>query len=415
MSTTLRKTRYRGVMIIALLLPAAGVTPQAYADPNGPEVHSHGIVYEITPLPTFDGAFSRGSAINPLGRVAGFSDLAGMDVRRATLWIDGNIVDLGTLGEGGNLSSSVPWPGINLFGTVAGISKIDELDPLGQKWSCSWGSSPFLPDTGQICRGFAWKAGRMKEMPTLGGHNSYAAGINNRNQVVGWAETDIMGEHCDPDQTQVLTFHGVVWDPWRDTIKALPPYGNDEASAAVDINDRGQVVGISGDCDQAVGRFSARRAVMWDRDEIIDLGNLGGTAWHTPVSINARGQVVGFSNLPDDGSGGFNAQAFIWTEHDGMEPLGTLSDDSLSQANSINVWSQVVGGSCCSGPSSWRAVKWQNGEIVDLNTRITGDFAPHLRFAHDIDLLGRITGEAVDLDTGERFGFIATPKRRPFK
>lgn len=414
MSTTLRKTPYRGTAIVALLLLAAGVTPQAHADPGGPNAHGHRVVYEVTRLPSLGGD-SRGSAINPRGRVAGFSDLAGVDTRHATLWIDGEITDLGTLDGGEGLSSSVAWPGMNAAGMIAGISQIDELDPLGQEWSCGFGG--FLPNTGHRCLGFAWSDGEMKPMPTLGGHNGFAAGINNRGQIVGWAETDEPGEFCAPESTQVLTFHGTLWDPRKDTIEALPPFPGDEASAAVGINDRGQVVGISGDCDQAVGRFSARHAVMWDRGDIIDLGNLGGNeSWNTPVSISSRGHVVGFSNVFEDGSGGFNAQAFIWTNSDdGMQSLGTLDGDFLSQANSINERDEVVGGSCCSDPVNWRAVIWRNGEIIDLNTRISGDFEGHLYFARDIDNRGVITGQARDLDTEEFFGFVAIPKRRPFE
>jgi probable HAF family extracellular repeat protein len=417
MNMKLRSSSFLSTFVFALLLLAAGMMLRLHADAQVPESHERhsresvyeDIVYEVVRLPSL-GDNSRASALNPRGQVAGVSDIPGTNVRHATLWIDGEIIDLGTLDGGDGLSSSVAWPGINARGTISGISQIEELDPLGQAWSCGHGG--FLPNTGHRCLGFAWKEGEMKSMPTLGGYNSFAAGLNNRDQVVGWAETDQLGEFCDPASSQLLTFQGVVWDPREDSIEALPPYPGDEASAAVDINDRGQVVGISGDCDQAVGRFSARRAVMWDQGNVIDLGNLGGTSWHTPVSINALGHVAGFSNLPDDGSGSFNAQAFIWNQHKGMQPLGTLEGDLFSQANSINERNEVVGGSCCSEPFNWRAVIWRGDELVDLNFHIHGDFEGHLYFARDIDNHGVITGDARDLVTGEFFGFVATPKRR---
>lgn len=404
MNTTPLGHGHGAALAALLLLSGAGFAPAAQAAD---------IVYEITPLPKLGGLASRGSAIRPNGQVAGFSELEGTTTRHATLWVGDEIVDLGTLDGGEGLSSSVPWPAMNRSGMIAGISQIDELDPLGQQWSCGLGN--FLPNTGHICLGFAWDGGQMKRMPTLGGHNSFAAGINNHGQIVGWAETGEPGEHCDPDSGQVLTFHGLIWDPRDDTVVDLPPFPGDEASAAVNINDRGQVVGISGDCDQAVGRFSARRAVMWDDGEVIDLDNLGGVTWHTPVSINQRGVVVGFSNLHDEDldPGQFNAQAFIWTEKDGIDGLGTLPGGIVSQANSINERDEVVGGSCCSEPADWRAVIWRNGEIIDLNTRISGEFDGHLFFARDIDNRGVITGTAVIPGTDESFGFVATPKRRP--
>jgi hypothetical protein len=69
---------------------------------------------------------------------------------------------------------------------------------------------------------------------------------------------------------------------------------------------RGQVVGISGYYDQAVGRFSAIHAVRWQRGRAIPVGTLGGVAWNTPMSINDRGEVVGFSNVSAADGGAFN-------------------------------------------------------------------------------------------------------------
>lgn len=404
MSTTVRKTLYRGASIIALLLLAAGVMPKAYADPNGPNAHSHRVVYEITRLPSLGGD-SRGSGINLLGKVVGFSDVADSDVRHATLWVGGKLIDLGTLGDGDDLSSSVVWPGLNLFGTVAGISQIDDLDPLGQEFSCGLGG--FLPNTGHKCRGFAWRAGEMKGMPTLGGHNSFATAVNNRGQVVGWAETDFEDPSCDEDATQVLQFLGVIWNPRTDELEILPPLPGHSASTGNAINDRGQVVGISGDCDQAVGRDSALSAVLWDRGETIDLGNLGGDNWHTPIDINRKGDVAGFSTTEED-----RIHAFLWTRADGIQDLGVLEDDHIqSQASGINRWRQVVG---LSVPPTFPddelvAFLWQDGEMLDLNSLAPG-FADHLATAQHIDIFGRITGRAVDAESGESYAYIATPR-----
>ena len=119
---------------------------------------------------------------------------------------------------------------------------------------------------------------------------------------------------------QVLGFRAVLWDPKNGSkgkIKAreLRPFGHDSASAATAINDAGQAVGISGDCDQAVGRFSARHAVLWEQNgKPVEIPNLGGKTWHTPMDINAQGDVVGFSNPPGAGDpeGEFISRAFRW-------------------------------------------------------------------------------------------------------
>ncbi len=107
----------------------------------------------------------------------------------------------------------------------------------------------------------------------------------------------------------------------------------DTSGAATAINDRGQIVGISGICDQAVGRFTASHAVLWEDGKVIDIGNLGGVAWNTPMAINQRGDIVGFSNFSEADGGNLRPRAFLWTERDGIEDLGTLpARDVYSEA-----------------------------------------------------------------------------------
>ena len=69
-----------------------------------------------------------------------------------------------------------------------------------------------------------------------------------------------------------------------DQIQDLPLFPGDTSGAATAINDNGQIVGISGICDQAVGRHTAKHAVLWENGSVIDLGNLG-----SPVVEHADG------------------------------------------------------------------------------------------------------------------------------
>ena len=393
----MQRSRLRGVvaraaLVLPVLLLVAGVTPPAQAGQDHRQ-----ILYRVTILPSLGGTASAGSSINNRGWVAGFSNLAGDRTRHATLWRHRRIVDLGTLG---GPNSSVSWPVKNNRGVIAGIAETASLDPLGEAWSCS----AFFPGepSGHTCLGFVWKAGRMRALPTLGGNNGFAAGANQRGQVVGWAENTVHDPTCNPPQ--VLQFRAVLWGP-RGRIRQLPPLGGDTVTAATALNDRGQVVGISGICDNAVGRFSARHAVLWEHGRVIDLGNLGGVAWHTPMAINQRGDVVGFSNLPGDQGGRFNAHAFLWTKRGGMTDLGTLPGDTTSQALGINARRQVVGLSC--GTSGCRAFLWQHGVMTDLNTLVAAGTAGQLTSAGDINNPGVITGEALDQETGERRAFTA--------
>ena len=367
--------------------------------------------YEVVKLPSLGGTQSRGMAINRQGWVAGWSNQTD-GTRRAVLWKDGAITNLQTLG---GPSSTVPWIGLNDAGTVAGISHTSREDPLDEDWACELAG--FLPQTTDlICRGFVWEGGPMRELPSLGGNHGFATGINNAGHIVGWAETPVLDPTCSESSAQKLQFRAVLWDPkegsnGRIRAQELRPFGDDATSAATAINDNGQAVGISGDCDQAVGRYSARHAVLWEKDgEVTEIPNLGGTSWHTPMDINGQGDVVGFSNPdePGDEIGEFISRAFYWPYGaDEAEDLGTLKKDPVSEAFAINSHRQVVGISF-GGASGPRAFLWEGRKLIDLNDLV--DIAPDvLLSAQDINDAGQITGRVLDAATGQVLAFIATP------
>lgn len=407
--------RSTSILLVALaaLVPAAcseRADPVSVGSEEDPSALFFGkrIVYQVTTLPTLGGSSASGQSITNRGWVAGYSNNPGNATRQATVWRDGELTPLGTLPGGPN--STVVWPGQNLRGTVVGISSTGELDPEGKKFSCY----VFFPDqihTGHKCRGFVWDGGAMRELPPLGGNNSFASTVNNRGQIVGWAETAVRDPTCLPE-SQTLQFRAVVWGPGEGDIRELPPYPGDSTSAAVHINDRGQVVGISGDCDQAVGRHSARHAVLWDRGEVIDLGNIGGDTWNTPTYINLRGDIVGFAGLSEDEGGPGPLQAFLWTRRDGMQRLDPPEGCTGAQAHSVNLRRQIVGAAtgCPEGPEkAVRAFIWERGVMRDLN-EFVDDPDLFLVDATVINDRGWITGEALDLESGESMAYIARPK-----
>ncbi|MEZ0471814.1 hypothetical protein [Luteimonas salinilitoris] len=171
--------------------------------------------------------------------------------------------------------------------------------------------------------------------------------------------------------------------------------------------DRGQVVGISGVCDQAAGRRSAISSVLWENGEPIEIGDLGGVAWNTPMAINQRGDVVGFANASADDGSDFNPRAFLWIRGKPVRNLGMLDGDDDSQATGINARRQVVGTSC--GTGGCRAFLWQNGAMQDLNALVSVPDGMVLTVANDIDDLGRISGQAFDAATSGTRAFVAAP------
>jgi probable HAF family extracellular repeat protein len=359
------------------------------------------IRYRVAHLPSLGGSSSLGSSINDRGWIAGRSNLPGNQTRHAVLWRGGVARDLGTLG---GPNSNVVWPVKNVRGIVTGIAQTDEPDPNNEAWSCS-AFFPAPTARGFQCLGFVWRDGQMRPLPTLGGTHGFATGANNWGQVVGWAENTVHDPTCV--LPQVLQFRAVLWGPGEHQIRELPPLPGDSVSAATAINDRGQVVGISGICDDAVGKFSAIHAVMWENGVPRDLGNIGGRAWNTSMAVNLQGDVAGFGNVSVTPNGEFNGRAFLWTKQGGIRDLGTLPGDVFSQAYGINVWRQVVGRSC-DADFNCRAFLWQHGVMTELKQLVPG-YTGTLTIAADIDDLGRITGQALDPATGTFVAYAATP------
>ena len=388
------------------LLPAAAVALLAGAGQGSDQpaaTRGAHVRYRVTHLASLGGPSSLGDSNNDRGWVAGRSNLAGNQTRHATLWRSGSLLDLGTLG---GPNSSIVWPVKNVRGILTGIAQTAEPDPLNEAWSCS-AFFPAATGRGVRCLGFVWQDGVMRALPTLGGTHGFATGSNNRGQIVGWAENTVHDPTCVPPQ--VLQFRAVMWGPGPGQIRELPPLPGDTVSAATALNDRGQVAGISGICDDAVGKFSAIHAVLWENGVPRDLGNIGGLAWNTSMAINLQGDVAGFGNvsLPPDGA--FDAHAFLWTRQGGIRDLGTLPlpGHVFSQAYGINVWRQVVGRSC-DADFNCRAFLWQNGEMTELQQLVPG-YPGTLTIAGDIDDLGRISGQARDPVSGALVAFVATP------
>jgi probable HAF family extracellular repeat protein len=397
--------------LLLLLSTLCGLTIAACSESDPTSVHNGGEVqssqrlpvYEITELPSLNGTASSGNGISSQGVVVGSSNLPGDLIAHASLWQSGLLVDLGTLGGPGT-NSNVAWPGVNSRGIVVGIAETD--DSGGENWACQF----FFPSsTGHQCLGFVWENGVMTPLPTWqGGTNGFATGINNRGQAVGWAENGVEDPTCNPPV--VHQFRAFKYDVRTKEMTELLPLTGDSTSAATAINERGQAVGISGECSNAVGGFSAQHAVVWGSDGTpAEIDNLGGDAWHTPMDINEHGDIVGFGNPASVPGDAFGIHAFYWSRHGGIEDLGVFDGDGTSQALGINDRGQVVGVS--SGPGDDTAFLWEGGELIDLNT-LAPDYDGTLIVAGHINDAGVITGVARDADTGELITFIATPRGR---
>jgi len=371
----------------------------------------HGTQYRVSNLDTLGGTSSGGNSINNRSWVAGYSRLTGDQSRHATLWRNRQqhaLLDLGTLG---GPNSSVAWNVKNTEGIIVGISQTADPEPLGERWSSAafYGGPNAI---GFINLGFVWEGCQMRGLPNFpGGNNGFATGANNLGQAVGWAENDVHDPTCV--SPQVLQFHPAVGELGPpDQIHDLPLISGDTSGAATATNDNGQVVGISGICDQAVGRHTAKHAVLWKNSGVIDLGNLGAQWWNTPTAINQRGDIVGFAGDPAFVEGDI-VHAFIWTEHHGIQPLlalpGRTPKHVDSEAYGINERGQVVGTSCDANFVDCRAVVWDHSAVpTDVNDLKAPGFSARLESAKDINDNEEITGRAIDANN-VRTAYLAVP------
>src|SRR5438105_847117 len=129
--------------------------------------------YSVTNLGTLGGGYASASAVNASGQVAGLSSLASGDTH-AVLWQGGVATDLGTLG--GTYSEAL---GINASGQVAGYAYLPGnsayhaflLTPVD-------GDNNGTPDTWYRDADLDGINDLMRDLGTLGGSYSSAAGIN---------------------------------------------------------------------------------------------------------------------------------------------------------------------------------------------------------------------------------------------
>ena len=373
-----------------------------------------GAAFGATPFPTYNvynlgtlgGLDSVANTITPGGIALGNSDPAGDATTTATAWLNGLQAPLGTLG---GPNSAIGWPTRSDL-VFAGYSETAAVNALGEAWSCS----AFFPQppTGKVCLGFRFANGTMTALPTLGGIDGYAAGVNSRGDIVGWAETPVHDKTCVAPQ--VLQFEAVRYGA-NGSVDVLPPLAKDRDSAATAINNAGVAVGISGICGESVGAYSARHAVVWSHGVPAEIRMFGGHGWNTPTDVNNHGQITGFGNLSGDVVGGqlqYQPVAFIAEVGGKAQKILPLPGDGYDAGDSVNDKGLLVGQSF-GGVEGSRAFVWQNGLAADMNDLVAGGDPLYLVYATDVNSSGEIVGQACVVSNGSctqsMVAFLAVP------
>ncbi len=308
---------------------ATGLAETPNKDPNGEDFCGYGTFLvcqpflwqngTMVPLPTLGGQNGEAGEINSHGTVAGNVENTTPDStcpsgvpqifeEKPVVWEHGEVRKLDTFPNDPD-----GWAfGINDQGQVVGAS--GECAPLN-------------PQTGVYILSrhpLLWDKHRTIYVPTLGGTGAFAAGnvanqINNRGQVAG--VSDLPGDK---------TYHGFLWAE-NTRILDLKTLPGDFASAALGINDSGEVVGASFDAD-----FNPR-AFLWRSGRMIDLNEL---APDSPLNlliahgINSRGEIIGFGI---DSMGDVHAFSAIPCDRDDTDEQSGAGDRER-----VTKWPRVV-------------------------------------------------------------------------
>ena len=162
--------------------------------------------------------------------------------------------------------------GINDYGEIVGSSGI-----------CTTFNQNLLFSL-QGVHALLWEDGKAVDLGNLGGKTGQAGGnlafaINNRGQVVGIS--DLAGD---------TTSHGFLWTK-ATGMQDLGTYQGDVASAAIAINEHGEIVGLS------VEANGNTRATVWHNGAAVDLNSLvkGNSPLYllTGCSVNSHGEITG--------------------------------------------------------------------------------------------------------------------------
>jgi probable HAF family extracellular repeat protein len=260
------------------------------------------------------GTESLGITVNNAGQVIGFSTISSEPdpagflgfPTHTFLWQNGQKIDIGTLG--GN--DTFPFLGCS-------------HPPEGMVWGNSTISTTPNRDTGTpTLDPFLWDHGKMIDLGTLGGTNGFAQCANQKRDVIG--NSNLAGD---------ATFHAFFWR--GGVMTDLGTLGGDD-SEAIWFNDQGVIAG-SADLPTA----GIHDAVRWKGGQILDLGTVDGDACSRGRGINAKGQIVGLS------SDCHNAlHAFLWEEGGPMLDLNALippgSGVQLTYAIDINDRGEIL-------------------------------------------------------------------------
>lgn len=260
---------------------------------------THGFLWAhgaLTDLGTLGGTTSHAAAINENGQIAGSSGTAASG-DRAYRWSNGVMIGLNTLGGadaygfdlddagevvGGSLTQGNQQ--YHAFKSSATGTAVNDLGSLGLSIEAQGNNNAgvtvgYSTVSNSAESAFRHQAGAMTSIGTLGGHYSYAWGVNNGGTIVG----------ASFDDAADTIFRPFRWS--AGTMTELPLPSGYWAGVANAITDSGLIVG------RAEGANGARVATMWFADTVLNLNDWlpADSGWQLleATGRNESGQIDG--------------------------------------------------------------------------------------------------------------------------
>ena len=200
--------------------------------------------------------------VNEKGQVAGNSDVdsiqnsvTGFPTVHPFLWERGRMHDL--------IADAPPGMFGGTYGIAAWINERGQvLGTMNLTGDTTWHS-------------FVWDKGVMTDLGTLGGAITTAQWMNEAGHVVGKSDVTAICTAC-PAGNQKQLHRPFLWRDGRMTD--LGVLDGDTAGAAYSVNERDQVVGVTGGCTRVNSDDSCRarvyNAFLWERGSMVDLQTL---------------------------------------------------------------------------------------------------------------------------------------------
>jgi probable HAF family extracellular repeat protein len=247
-----------------------------------------------------------------------------------------------------------------------------------------YGHGVLLMDNPSPVTATVWSNGTSQSLNSLGGTQSSALDINDNGQVVGISK--------DSQGTRFAT----LWQNGSASALSTPAQRNSSAFA---INSNGVVVGT---VDNGEYSFTTQ-AVVWNNNVLSYLNSSGQSQ---AFDINDSNQIVGWSNnLP-----GGRQYATLWDN--GVATDLSIVDSFASFANAINNQGTIVGSYITNGFIEEFAVLWENGQATKLANLLTNGDGISLYSADGINDQGWIVANGIN-SNGERRSFLLTPVPEP--